>query len=635
MSASAARRGIDRDSLLRESPSLRDVAVAARLLSAEVPAARRSVALLVALGLVEVGATVVVALAGRALLDAATGPSPSAPTWVLVLAVVAAVGAFVAVRARLVVTEAVALGARSRAVRRLATSLHAAGVEDLSAVPMAGLREILMTDVDAAYRFLLTTLNQATVLVFWLVASLAVVAWLSPPLLLLLAALGLVSALALVQGTRRHLGLTGPRFAALARLSQRARDVVEVERVVLARQFGLADLPVRQLMDAHEEYVGVTLRQGRLSATVQSLLVALNSLSFVAVVGLGSALVAGGALGVGGLVAVVFVVGQLLLAVSRLGETSSRAAETATSGRRIAAYWEVAPGGARRRGAGTGRVERLTARDLGFRWSTGEPLLSEVDLVLRRGATTSLTAETGAGKSTLAMLLTGLLPPHAGAVGVETGPVAAPAGDDGVLPGGLAPDDLPPGRVLYVGARPVLVEGSLRDNLLLDESEGGVGDEQVRALVARATAGALAFDVDQVVVGPHGTGLSSGQAQLVQLARAVWRDPDVVVFDEATSALDMGTEARVQEALLGWCRERVTLVVSHRSCPWTEQAEQHLTLAPHRAGGADDGSGAGSDGGRAGRGPGGGALTVVEQPGGQPGRRDAGRDDRDRGRVAS
>ncbi|MEJ5915136.1 ABC transporter ATP-binding protein [Pseudokineococcus sp. 1T1Z-3] len=570
---SRARRGIDRDSLLREKPRLADVLAAARLLAAEVPRPRRSAAVLVGLSLLEVGATVVVALAGRSLLDAATGGTTGGAgaldTGALVVAVLAALGAFAAVRARLVLTEDLAMASRTRAVRRLAGTLHTAGVEDLSAVPMAGLREVLMTDVDAAYRFLLTTANQLTVLLFWAVSALAVVAWLSPPLLLLLLGLGLACGAALVQGTRRHLRLTGDRFVALARLSGRARDVVEVERVVLARQFGLGDLPVRQMMAAHEEYADVAVRQGRLTALVQALLLGLNSLSFVAVVGAGAVLVAGGDLGVGGLVAVVFVVGQLLLAVTRLGETSSRAAETATSGRRIAAYWDADAPPAPPRELGSARVEAVRARGLAFGWASGQ-LLADVDLDLERGRTTALTAATGAGKSTLAMLLTGLLPARAGTVSHDV---------DGEP---LTPAELPAGRVLYVGARPVLVEGSLRDNLLLDD-DAEVDDDVLRRAVAHITAGALPFDVDDVVVGPHGTGLSSGQGQLVQLVRAVWRDPDVLVLDEATSALDMATEERVQAGLLSWCSRRVCLVVSHRRCPWTDTAAQQVTLGPDPA----------------------------------------------------
>ena len=104
--------------------------------------------------------------------------------------------------------------------------------------------------------------------------------------------------------------------------------------------------------------------------------------------------------------------------------------------------------------------------------------------------------------------------------------------------------------------------------------------DDVAAFLAEVSAGALPADVDAPRVGPNGTGLSSGQSQLLALARAVLRDPDVLVLDEATSALDMETEREVQRRLVPWLAERVSLVISHRACPWTETAEQTVTLRP-------------------------------------------------------
>ena len=574
----ADRAGLDRDTLLRDEPRLADVVVAGRLLLGALPHPRRSAGVVVAWTLLEVAAAVGAAVAGKLLLDDATAGRAARPALVAA-ALAAGVVAFGATRARLLAVERLAVVGRDVGVARIARTLHGAGVEDLSSLPMAGLREIVMTDVDAAVRFLLDTLSQLTVVLFWAVASVVVTAVLSPPLLVVLLLLGGTAVLTAGVGARRHLRLTAPRFARLAALSTTARDVTEVERVVLARQFGLGDLPVRRVLAAHERYLEVALAQGRLQAGVRASLLALNALAFVAVVAVGSRLIAGGGLGVGDLVAVVFVVSQLLVVVLRLGDSAAKAAETATAGRRIGAWWDPGPHDAVPAPDAASvppGVRAVTSRGLGFTWrsSSGGTLLSGVDVELRRGRLATLSAETGAGKSTLALLLTGLLPPDTGAVVVT--------GDDGVP---RAPEDLPAGRVLYVGARPVLVPGSVRDNLLLDERDGPVDDAEVRALVARVTQGALPFDTDDVVVGPHGTGLSSGQAQLVQLARAVWRAPDVVVLDEATSSLDMGTEALVQDALRGWLRQRVVLVVSHRACPWLAQADQRLTLAAVEGGG--------------------------------------------------
>lgn len=128
------------------------------------------------------------------------------------------------------------------------------------------------------------------------------------------------------------------------------------------------------------------------------------------------------------------------------------------------------------------------------------------------------------------------------------------------------------GRILYVGPRPILVKGSIRDNLFTEGEVSADTDPIWRALSKNLKG----LDLDVPIVGVEGTGLSTGQSQLVQLARAVQRDPEIVILDEATGALDMETEKKLQEELLAWCKARVCLVISHRDCPWLTAADRHL-----------------------------------------------------------
>ena len=561
---------LDRDALAGGTGSRRATLRAGARLLDELPGGRRSLALLIGLTLGEVLAQVVVALAARNLLQSVTQSEPSFPILPVVVAALAALLTFLLVRARHRHQERLAVGSREQAVSRLAQHLHRADIEELSATPMAGLREVLMTDVDFAYRFMLDSISQVTVLVSWLLAALVLTAWLSPPLLGVLVVLGAIVTWAMIRSTRQHLALTPQRFTRLASVSQRARDVVEVERVVVSRQFGLGDLFVRRFLGAHDEFVAVALQQGRLTASMRAVISSLGGVTFLATVAVGGGLVLRDDLGVGSLVAVLFVLSQLLGAVAALGDFAGRLAETATAGRRLMAFWDdpVPRSDDADTRAVHGPISAVSADDLGFGYSGGPGLLQEIDVRLARGRPAALTAETGAGKSTLALLLTGILRPDRGRVTWET---------DGAA---LSPELAEPGRVLYVGSKPVLVPGSIEDNLLLNtDPDVQVEDpEELTRFVSHVTAGALRFPITETVVGPNGTGLSSGQAQLVQLARAVRRNPEVIVFDEASSSLDIDTETAVQNALLPWCRERVTLVVSHRKCPWTEFAVDHLTL---------------------------------------------------------
>ena len=160
---------------------------------------------------------VVVVLAARQLLLAVTQPGAAFPVVAAAVAAVAAVLTFLVVGARHRFQERLAVASRTRAVGRLARHLHHADVEDLAATPMAGLREVLMTDVDFAYRFLLESVGQLTVLLAWLVAAVAVTAWTSLPLLGVLVVLGAVVAAVMLRATRAHLALTTARFAGSVR----------------------------------------------------------------------------------------------------------------------------------------------------------------------------------------------------------------------------------------------------------------------------------------------------------------------------------------------------------------------------------------------------------------------------------
>lgn len=564
------RRHLDRDVLLAEPPRRKESMRAARALIDELPGGRRSVLGLVTLTLLEVGVQVVVVLAARQVLSVATAPGSDFPTRPSVVAVVAAILTFAVVRWRHRVQERLAIAGRERAVRRLAAHLHRSPVADLSATPMAGLREVLMTDVDFAYRFLLDSSARLSILLAWLVAAVAVTAWLSPTLLFVLVVLGVIVTAAMLRATRAHLALTAPRFLRLSAASQRARDVVEVERVVMSRQFGLADLFVDRFVDSHEDFTAVAHRQGMVTASIRAWLSSLGAATFLAVVLTGGALVLGEQLSLGSLVVVLFVLAQLLAALTALGDFGAKLAETATAGTRLMAFWDDVDGRPPDRPRRPGdALTAVRARGLGYAYPGGPAILHGVDVDLARGEPVALTGATGAGKSTLALLLTGILRPDTGRVCV----VAEDGSRDD-------PADVAAGRLLYVGSKPVLVAGSIRDNLLLHPDEQQPSAADLAGFVAEVTAGALPFGIDEPVVGPNGTGLSSGQAQLVQLARAVHRDPDVIVLDEATSALDIETERAVQQALSSWCRQRVSLVVSHRTCPWTETATAHLRLAP-------------------------------------------------------
>jgi ATP-binding cassette subfamily B protein len=182
-----------------------------------------------------------------------------------------------------------------------------------------------------------------------------------------------------------------------------------------------------------------------------------------------------------------------------------------------------------------------------------EPSVRGVDLTVRVGETIALVGASGAGKSTMISLLIGFLRPTDGRIEL-----------DGV---DMQELDLRTYRrfVSVVPQETILFEGSVRQNVAYGLEDAG--EEAIRA--ALRDANALDF-VERMphgldtVVGERGARLSGGQKQRLAIARAIIRDPRVLILDEATSALDGRSEALIQDALRRLVRGRTTFVVAHR-----------------------------------------------------------------------
>ncbi len=187
-----------------------------------------------------------------------------------------------------------------------------------------------------------------------------------------------------------------------------------------------------------------------------------------------------------------------------------------------------------------------------FAYEPGREALRGVSLTVPVGKTTAIVGASGGGKSTVADVLIGLLEPDAGQLLLDGRP--------------LTPAQRPAWRrrVAYVAQDVFLFHDTIRSNLLL--ADPGADEARLWEALEAASAGfvrELPEGLD-TVVGDRGTRLSGGERQRLALARALLRDPELLVLDEATSSLDAVNEARVQEAIRR-LHGRVTLVViAHR-----------------------------------------------------------------------
>jgi ATP-binding cassette subfamily C protein len=196
------------------------------------------------------------------------------------------------------------------------------------------------------------------------------------------------------------------------------------------------------------------------------------------------------------------------------------------------------------------RELRLEAVTVWFADTPG-PTLAAIDLVLPARTVIAISGASGAGKSTLADLLAGLISPDAGTLSV-----------DGIA---IGPDARRAWRhqVGYVQQDPVLLSGSLRENLTWGRSYPDSAIESALSAASAQFALALPQGLD-TVLGDGGRVLSGGERQRLMLARALLREPALLILDEATSALDAESEAAIVAALKG-LKGRITMVIAaHR-----------------------------------------------------------------------
>lgn len=197
----------------------------------------------------------------------------------------------------------------------------------------------------------------------------------------------------------------------------------------------------------------------------------------------------------------------------------------------------------------------IHARSLTFSYPGAESAaVRDVSFTVAPGTSLALVGGTGAGKSTIADLLLGLLEPSAGSVTV----------------GGLSPASAAarwPGAIAYVPQVVGLMRGTVRDNVAMGLPSEAVDDTLVWGALERAALAdfiseqPLGLDAN---IGESGVRLSGGQRQRLGIARALYTRPRLLVLDEATSALDAETEAAITEALHELRGSITTVTVAHR-----------------------------------------------------------------------
>jgi ATP-binding cassette subfamily B protein len=276
---------------------------------------------------------------------------------------------------------------------------------------------------------------------------------------------------------------------------------------------------------------------------------------FTATFLLGGLMTLNGTLNVGAYGVLVFLTQRLLWPLTNLAETVDLYERAMASSRRILDLLETPVSirdkeDARQLKEVRGRIE---FQHINFAYGNGERVLHDINLEIEAGSTVAFVGQTGSGKSTLIKLLLRFYQPDSGRILIDGQSIDAVSLDSLRRKIGLVSQDV------------FLFQGTIGENIAYGSADATPDRIRAAAVAAEATEfiERLPHGYD-TIVGERGQKLSGGQRQRLSIARALMKNPPVLILDEATSAVDNDTEAAIQRSLQRISHSCTTLVIAHR-----------------------------------------------------------------------
>lgn len=352
----------------------------------------------------------------------------------------------------------------------------------------------------------------------------------------------------------------------LADVTSMLQETIQGVRIV--RSFNRGDFEEKRFNDINRSSFKATVRSIRQQSQMTPLVEFLSAIAVCAIIWYGGVSVIDGVMTTGELIAFLIYAINLANPTRRLAESFGNIQKSLAAADRVFAILDEKPevqddSQAKPLTVTAGRVE---ARHVAFAYEKENPVLTDLNFIAKPGQTIAVVGPSGAGKTTIANLLPRFYDVTGGAIyidGVDIRDVTVGSLRDNI---GLVPQDT------------LLFNTTIKENVLYGRLDAT--DEEVWAAIRSANAEKFVKELPHGIdtkVGDRGLVLSGGQRQRIAIARAILKDPKILILDEATSALDTESEKIVQDALDKLMVGRTSFVIAHRLST-IKNADQILVL---------------------------------------------------------
>jgi ATP-binding cassette subfamily B multidrug efflux pump len=387
------------------------------------------------------------------------------------------------------------------------------------------------------------------------IGALVMAVRLNPPLSVVLIVVVPIVAILIIANMRIGFPLFLKVQKSLDRVNGVMREYLSGVRVVKA--FNRFDFEVKKFSSANEELQDKSIRANRNMSVFSPAIMLTVNLGIVGVLWLGGIGVNNGSMHVGHIVAFINYMTQILFSLMMVSMVFNIFVRAKASTGRIAEVFSIEENITWNNANVQETVEkgRIDFEDVTFSYegTSGEPVLKKINLTILPGETVGIIGSTGSGKSTLVNLIPRFYDVTSGSIKV-----------DGVDIQQISPKKLRE-KIAIVPQKNILFTGSVAENIRWGNDKAEIEE------IAKAARMAEANDFIQAApegydtrIGQGGVNFSGGQKQRISIARALVRNPEILILDDSTSAVDVATEARIKASLKKYAKGLTCLLIAQR-----------------------------------------------------------------------